>query len=294
MTTSDLRLPFALLVALAVSSGCSGKSQPIRRQAAPAKPTGMTAPLTIDPERPGDSEAARALSVAFLLKRAEEALRQRRSADALRDLGTALRNAPGSPRAAEIHLLMGRAQELEGRPEQALAEYEKVVALEPGNPLGHYAVALVLSSLERPGPAVDAMQKAVTLSPRRLVYRFDLVTMLLARDEKQRAEAAFTEYEKIRNDFIAQLRSGPEAQRVDAARELGSVMSDELGLGALAATLADPSAVLRQAAALALGDSGSTAPGVRQALTDALAREKDAKVLETLRAALNALPPPKP
>jgi tetratricopeptide (TPR) repeat protein len=281
----------ALFAASLAGPACSEKNRPLKRQSTPPAGDARSRPLKIDPDKPGDSEAARAISTAFLQKRAEDALRQRRPADAIQDLEKAFANAPGSPRSAELRLLLGRAHELAEHSEQALAEYEKALALEPGNPVAHYAIALLLQAMRRVDPALAAMQKAISLSPKRLVYRLDLVTLLLAKDDKARADAAFTEYERIRNDVIAQARSGADPQRIEAVMELGTVMSDEIALATLTAVLADASASLRTAAAQAIGASGATAPKVRQTLDEQLAREKDPKVMEAIRAALNALPP---
>lgn len=272
---------------------------------------GERAAPAIDPARPGSSNAERSISQAMEIKRAEDALAAGQAELALGHLRRALELLPTSPRAAEIHLLMGRAQEQAGAGQLALAAFEKAVALEPGNPAGHYLLALAYKSAKDLPRAHEAIVKAVTLAPMNLSYRFDRVTIELAQDRKVEAERSFTEYEKRRDDLIAQLKAAPaivpgdptppkagakrdDRKRLLALAALAAVPSDERILDALASVLGDPSTAVRTAAAQALGDSGTSDPKIRKALVERTANEKDAAVRKVLRETLTRLPEPRP
>lgn len=281
-----LRLVLGILLGLPLA--CSDKTGPIRRLK--KKNTAPKKERTFNPDRPGPSSAAKAIGQAMHIKRGEDALARRQPGEALDHLRKALAELPGSPRSAEIHLLMGQAHELLGRPEQALAAFEKGVALAPTNPSGHYLLALTYKSRRRYDEAHKRMVQAITLAPARLVFRFDLVTIELAQGRKQAADKSFRQYEKLRSDLIARLRAGEERQRLAALRELGSVLSDEVNVAAIATLIPNRSAALRTAAARAIGESATRKTGIRQALTRQLARETDDGAREALRQALARLP----
>jgi tetratricopeptide (TPR) repeat protein len=245
------------------------------------------------------------------IKRAEDALGAGQTELALGHLKHALELLPSSPRAAEIHLLTGRAHEQTGAGQKAIAAFEKAVALEPGNPAGHYLLALSYKAAKDFPRAHEAILKAVTLAPMNISYRFDRVTIELELGRKAEAERSFTEYEKRRDELIAQLKEGAGAdpgggpagasppkrdhrKRLLALAALAAVPSDERILQALASVLGDPSPEIRTAAAQALGDSATSDPKIRQTLVERVDQEKDASVRKVLRDSLARLPQPAP
>lgn len=299
------------LATSAVLGGCSEKTRPVKGHGeqndgvkqASSGAAGRAPGL--DPARPGPSQAERSITQAMEIKRAEDALLAGQPEVALGHLRRALTLLPSSPRAAEIHLLTGRAHEHAGAQEHAVAAFEKAVALEPGNPAGHYLVARSYKAANDLPRAHQAIQKAITLAPKNLAYRFDRVTVELAMDRKLEAERSFTEYERRRDDLIAELKAGrgrtdPDTPpsgtddhrvRLLALAALAAVPADEKNLKALASALEDPSAEVRAAAARGLRESGTSDQEIREALVSRLPREKDATVHKVLREALAQFPP---
>jgi tetratricopeptide (TPR) repeat protein len=226
----------------------------------------------------------------MLIKRGKESLAQQKPTLALTHLRQALATLPGSPRSAEIHFLMGRAFDMAGQAQQAMAAYEKGVAVEPSNPLGHYLLAWSYKTARRLGQAHASIRRAVSLAPKVLVYRFDLVTIELDLGNKQQGERSYRDYEKLRNDYIAQLKGGQDKKPLAAVNVLGTVPADPVNIRALRDALNDKSPDLRSAVAQALADSGSGDPTVRKALSARLALEKAPDVQRAIRTALGKLP----
>lgn len=250
----------------------------------------MGARPVFNPDKPGASNAERSISQAMHIKRGKEGLAQQKPTLALTSLRQALATLPGSPRTAEIHFLMGRAFDMAGQPQQAMVAYEKGVAVEPSNPLGHYLLALSYKMAKRLTQAYTSIQRAISLAPRVLVYRFDRVTIELDLGKKKLGEQSYRAYEKLRNDYIAQLKGGPDKRRLAAANALGSVPTDPVNIRSLWRTLSDKNPVLRSAVAQALANSGTVDPEVRKALSAQLALEKDPGVQRAIRTALGKLP----
>lgn len=293
--TRPLGWTLAVLCGTAVSVGCTESSQPLKRK--PAEKTNASRPSAprraFNPNKPGSTNAERSIGQALQIKRAKESLAQQKPTLALTHLRQALATLPGSPRSAEIHFLTGRAHDMAGQAQQAMVAYEKGVAVEPSNPLGHYLLARSYKAARRLAQAHTSIRRAVSLAPRVLVYRFDRVTIELDLGKKQQGEKSYREYEKLRNDAIAQLKGGDDRKRLAAAKELGSVPSDPINIRALRDGLAAKPPGLRTAVAQALADSGTPDPTVRKALSNRLAQEKDPTVQRAIRAALGKLPLPK-
>jgi len=256
----------------------------------------MSARRVFDPDKPGASNAERSISQALRIKRGKEALAQQKPTLALTHLRQALATLSGSPRNAEIHFLMGRAFDMAGQAQQAMAAYEKGVAVEPSNPLGHYLLARSYKAAKRLDQAYTSIQRAVSLAPKVLVYRFDRVTIELDLGKKQRGERSYGDYEKLRNDYIAQLKGRQDKKRLAAVNALGSVPTDPINVRALREALGHKSPALRSAVAQALAGSGSADPNLRKALSAQLAVEKDPDAQRAIRTALGKLPlsPPRP
>jgi tetratricopeptide (TPR) repeat protein len=310
----------SLLGALAFGSGvlgctllaCSDETQPVKRQTGSAmdnRKTGGGArpgPVTgkgasAERRRAGarpNAKAERAIGQAMQIKRGEDALAAGNPSEAVRHLEQALQTLPGSPRAAEIHLLLGRAYEREGQPQRAVASFEKAVALEPANPAGHYLLALSYKQAKKLEAAHEAIRQAIRLAPANLVYRFDRVTIELQRGRKLQAEKSYTEYEKRRDDLIAKLKTttDPVRKRLLALNALAAVPTDEKNLTALRQVLDDAKPEIRAAAAHALGRSGTRDPTLQKALQRRLEAESKPTVTQAIRQALANLPqpPPKP
>ncbi len=288
-------LPWVLLLCapLALSVACSESSQPIQPPSSSAPgPTPPPRRRAFNPDKPGRSNAERSIGQALLIKRAEEALGRGKPTLALSHLRQALATLPGSPRSAEIYLLMGRSFDMAEEAEQSLAAYEKAAALEPANPLAHYLLARSYKAAKRLDRAYASIRRAVSLAPRILVYRFDRVTIELDLKKKVQGELSFREYEKLRNDYIARLKgaAGAERLRLAAVSALGSVPSDPVNIRALRDALGDKSANIRAAVARALAGSGTTDPSVRKALSARLRSESDPDAKHAIRTALGKLP----
>ncbi|MFH2005807.1 MAG: tetratricopeptide repeat protein, partial [bacterium] len=284
----------ALLLALVLSGGCSDRTQPLKRQdkdSKKAKPR-ATGPGRALGSEASQSNAERSIRQAMQIKRGEEALARGRHSEALTHLRQALATLPGSPRSAHIHFLMGRAHEQAGQPQQAIVAFEKGVAIEPSNPTGHYLLALAYKATKRLERALQAIRRAVSLAPRVLVYHFDQVTIELDLGRKLQGERSYQDYEKLRNDLVAQLKATQERKRIAAARALGTVPVDMMNLRALRDALGDKSASVRAEVAQALADSGTPDPSVRKALSVQLAQEKNSDVIKAIRGALGRLPLP--
>ncbi len=289
-----LAVAMAAFVAL-VCTGCTESSQPLKRQsnARSTTPTAMRARPVFNPNKPGTSNAERSISQALQIKRGRSALAQQKPTLALTHLRQALATLPGSPRSAEIHLLMGRAFDMADQAQQAMVAYEKGVAVEPSNPMGHYLLARSYKAAKRLDQAYTSIQRASSLAPKVLVYHFDRVTIELDLGKKTQGEKSYRGYEKLRNDYIAQLKGGRDKTRLSAVNALGSVPTDPINIRALQDTLSDKSAALRSAAAQALADSGSGDPALRKALSTQLAVEKDPTAQRAIRTALGKLPLPR-
>lgn len=287
--------PLALLCGLTVVGSCNESSQPLKRKppSKTAKGRPMAARPAFNPEKPGASNAERSITQALQIKRARSALAQQKPTLALTHLRQALATLPGSPRSAEIHFLTGRAHDMAGQASQAMVAYEKGVAVEPSNPLGHYLLARSYKAARRLAQAHASIRRAVSLAPRVLAYRFDRVTIELDLGKKQQGEKSYRDYEKLRNDLIAQLKGGDDRKRLAAANGLGTVPSDPVNIQALRDALGAKEPGLRTAVAQALADSGTPDPTVRKALSNRLAQEKDPAVQRAIRAALGKLPLPK-
>ena len=210
----------------------------------------MGARPVFNPDKPGASNAERSIAQAMQIKRGKEELAQQKPTLALTYLRQALAKLPGSPRNAEIHFLMGRAYDMAEQPQQAMVAYEKGVAVEPSNPVGHYLLARSYKAAKRLAQAFTSIQRAVSLAPRVLVYRFDRVTIELDLGKKQEGEQSYRAYEKLRNDYIAQLKGGQDKKRLAAVNALASVPTDPVNIRTLRFTLGDKSPALRTAVAL--------------------------------------------
>ncbi len=283
----------ALTLGLTLLGGCTESSQPLKRK--PREKNKATVPAkrqVFNPDKPGASNAERSISQALLIKRGKEALAQQKPTLALTHLRQALATLPGSPRSAEIHFVMGRAFDMAKQPQQAMVAYEKGVAVEPSNPLGHYLLARSYKAAKRLAQAHSSIRRAVSLAPKVLMYRFDRVTIELDLGKKQLGERSYRAYEKLRNDYIAQLKGGKDRKRLAAAQALGSVPTDPVNIRSLRDMLGDKNPGLRAAVAQALADSGTADKTVRTALSAQLAKEKDADVQRAIRTALGKLPLP--
>ncbi len=131
------------------------------------------------------SEAAAHLSLVnnhLVEKRADAALTAAQQADA------ALPNQPA------ILDALGRAQQAAGQPNQALATFNRIVALQPGNPMAHMRIADMKLASKDKDAAIDSLKRAVAAKP-------DAVLPL------QRL-------------FVAELQAGRLAEALKLARDL--------------------------------------------------------------------------
>ena len=86
-------------------------------------------------------------------KQAEPALAAAQQADAA---------LPGQPAILDA---LGRAQQAAGQPNQALATFNKLIALQPGNPLAHMRIADIKIAAKDNDAAIESLKRAVSTKP---------------------------------------------------------------------------------------------------------------------------------
>ena len=117
--------------------------------------------LRLDPHNP----IALSVRAAWLLDgvdRAQSADREGDLSRAEKDVTTLLAVNPNDPFAHALKVFLLR---LEGRPEQAIAEGEQIVALNPGHVQAYYYLCPAYTDAKQPEKAIDCVDKAVRLSP---------------------------------------------------------------------------------------------------------------------------------
>ena len=122
---------------------------------------------------------------------------------------------------------MARAMVASSRPEEALAQLDKAIALDPENPENWLLTATLLRRLDRLGEAQDAIERASTLAPGNALIGLEagVIAVLAGRDDAARASwqsvieiAPDSEAARTARDYLAQL-GPPQPQAQDAQEE---------------------------------------------------------------------------
>ncbi|MBI3746268.1 MAG: tetratricopeptide repeat protein [Chloroflexi bacterium] len=109
-----------------------------------------------------------------LLQRGTDLMRRRHNAQAAVVLARAARLEPGKGSILEA---LGRAQFNSGDHARARETFERLLEVDPSSPYGHYALAMSLKRLRRPGPARTHLRLAAALDPHSALYRNALARM---------------------------------------------------------------------------------------------------------------------
>jgi tetratricopeptide (TPR) repeat protein len=164
---------------------------------------------------------------------------------------------------------LGVALSEAGRPEEALAQYEAALRLEPGNVLAHHNLAAALGAVGRVEDGVGHVRRAVALDPGNAALRVTLGTLLLKAgrltDSEQELQAALEADPESSGTLGGMAALRLEQGRLREARDLAGAATARNAfdprawylLGTATARLGDPAggeASLRRAIELQPGD----------------------------------------
>jgi tetratricopeptide (TPR) repeat protein len=139
----------------------------------------------------------------------------RRLDDALRHLETAVEIEGDSPAAANAHRLRGLLYREQDRPEQAVAAFEKAVALSPDDAEAFLHLGLARRKLLDDKGAVAALREAVRLSPDNPEARYELGRDLLRAGQAREALVHLRAAVRSRPEDMAALYNLARALRTD-------------------------------------------------------------------------------
>ena len=163
------------------------------------------------------------------------------------------------PNQAAILDALGRAQQAAGQTNQALATYNKIIALFPANPAAHLRIAdMKLASKDREA-AIDSLRRAVAAKPDALL--------------------------PLQRLFIAEVQAGRVAEALKLARDIqkrqpGHSLGFVFEGDALRAQKNDAAALVAYKAALGKASAGMVAPRVHGTLTS-MGKKADAEQFAT-------------
>jgi tetratricopeptide (TPR) repeat protein len=103
-----------------------------------------------------------------------------------------VRAVPVDVNASKWHMDRGRAFERDGRPDLALAEFERALALEPESTDAHFGAAIALGSLGRLDEAIDHYKRVVVKRRDDAEALNNLGSLLARRGRMEEAIAAFS------------------------------------------------------------------------------------------------------
>jgi len=112
-----------------------------------------------------------------------------------------------------LHLL-GAITYQTGRPEQAIAHYQTILALNPGHFEAHANLAIALQAQDDVPMAVHHFQQALMLNPNHAVLQFNLGNLLVKQQDLEGAIAYFRRAIALQPDYVA------------AYENLGSALQD--------------------------------------------------------------------
>lgn len=97
------------------------------------------------------------------------------------------------PNALIVHSVLGSSLAAQNKFEEAIASFQKVVALDPNSAETHFNLGVALASQGRLEQAIASYRKTVSLNPRLAVAHFNLATAL---QQQEQFDAAIASYRK--------------------------------------------------------------------------------------------------
>ncbi len=163
------------------------------------------------------------------------------------------------PNQAAILDALGRAQDAAGQTNQALATYNKIIALQPGNPAAHLRIADMKLASKDKDAAIDSLKRAVAAKPEAVL--------------------------PLQRLFIAEVQAGRLAEALKLARDIqkqqpGHSLGYVFEGDALRAQKNDVAALAAYKLALGKASAGMAAPRVHGTLT-AMGKTADAEQFAT-------------
>ena len=278
LTRTATTVGVALLFFVTWSGGCKKvEDKPPVRTNAPAR-------RGFDPDNPGPSAAARAISQRIQLKMAAEAQAGGRLDEALKHYRKAAEVHPVGRRAVEAYLHIARIWERRSDHQRALAAYARAAALSPDNVTVMHETALAYEAAGRVDRAREKLARALKLAPDRLDLMADHARVSLTAGYQNEAIRLLKRFEAGRDETLKKLgEAGKPADRIPLLKRLMAVPDPKTARRA-ARHLADRAAEVRRLTAELLGGFA-----YRFSLADlerALKSEKDPEVKRALKEAV--------
>lgn len=118
-------------------------------------------------------------------------MKERRFAEAIAPLQESLRLTPKAQIDPELYSNLAMAFTELGRSSEAIAVYEKALALRPDDPLVHYNLGNAFLRVNDPAKAERSFRRAITLDPEFIPAKGNLGMLLLRRGDQAGAEEQF-------------------------------------------------------------------------------------------------------
>lgn len=236
-----------------------------------------------------------ALAQKILYERGKSLLRAGRPAEAIKAFHEAVTAHPRGEALANCYLGLGSAYGELRRYAAAVAAYEKVVELRPGDPAAYQALAIGQEEAGKLQAARASLEQSLALDPDQLSAYQDLAGLHLKEKDLEGAKKAYVRYEFRRTALIKALGLAKSEERREAAAVALGQARDEATAKALGLALTDRSRRVRLAVIRALGQQGlGEGEGPLRQL---LARTKDAEERRLCQISLKTIastpqPPP--
>jgi tetratricopeptide (TPR) repeat protein len=236
-------------------------------------------------------ETLRAPDAAALYNAGKAALADKHLAEAVDDFTRATTTATDPELRANAWLGLGAAYAEQGDHARAVAAYEQVTLLRPGDPDAWRVLAEGMAAAGKRERQAAALEHVIALDPDDLSAYLDLAGVDVAIGKAEKSKDVYLRYEGRRRQAVTALGKSKEASvRATAAEILGGAR-DAGTARALVLALTDRDPSVRVACARSLGRIGvDIDPDVRPALKAARAKEKDDKVQSALDDALSPSP----
>ncbi len=281
------------VVAIACSPGCSEKKtkeEPPPRRVEEKKPD-------FDPEHPGESRAARAISQRILFQRGEEALKIEEHGHAVELFRKAAEIIPNTELAARAHLMLGKIWAEKDDIQRSLAALKQASVISDKDATILHELALAYEQASMNENAWKTIRNAFDLKKDDLEITADAARLALGAGKEEIALKMLHKFERGRNRLIKEaigaFPDGPpesekvaEQLRLTALNKLAGVPDTHTATAAWT-LLKDRSAEVRKTAALILGHFGYKES--LEHLAEALKTEKDPDVKDTISKAIEAI-----